>query len=124
MSYKNALAFYLIKQSCKRNETEKKIEKKGERKAYLAPHPAHLPAQPSCRSSELLGSTRQAGRCSTATAQRATQLPAALLPPLAVLEGWIGRTRRPRPRRHLPLSPAPLPRSPRAMADAVVPAPS
>src|SRR6187399_2048214 len=99
-------------------------KKERERRSYLAPHPAHLPAQPSCRSSELLGSARQAGRCSTATARRATQLPTALLPPLAILEGWIDRTRRPRPRRHLPLSPASLPRSPRAMVDAVVLAPS
>ncbi len=29
MSYKNVLAFLLNEQSCKRNETEKKIEKRG-----------------------------------------------------------------------------------------------
>ena len=102
---------------------KRKIEKKGERELTWR-HPAHLPAQASCRSNELLGSARQAGRCSTATAPRATQLPAALLRPLAVLEEWIERPRLPRPLRHLRFSPAPLLRSPRAMADAAVIAPS
>src|SRR4051812_30909916 len=45
--------------------------------------PAHLPAQPSCRASELLGLARQARRCSTASSARATQLAAALLHLLA-----------------------------------------
>ena len=50
MSYKNALAFYLNEQSCKRNETEKKIGKREREEAYLAPPgppagPAQLPLQ-------------------------------------------------------------------------------
>ena len=45
MSYKNVLAFLLIKQSCKRNETEKKIEKREREKL------AWRPTRPTCRPS-------------------------------------------------------------------------
>ena len=72
------------------NRKQKQIKKKKEREKPTwalpgAAHQAHLPAQPSHRASEQLGSARQAGRCSPAAPARATQLAAALLPPLAAL---------------------------------------
>ena len=60
MSYKNVLVFLLIEQSCKRNETEKKIEKKGDKTlTWRPPGPPAGPAQLPLQRAAWLG---QAGR--------------------------------------------------------------
>ena len=101
-------------------EKENKTGKERKRKAYRAPtQQAHLPAQPSHRSSELIGLARQASSCSTASTacmprscsppRRSPRRAVALgrTPPLSraprhtrSLSGSLSRPPRYRPRRH------------------------
>ena len=84
MSYKNVLAFLLIKQSCKRNETETEIEK-GERKGVTwrptrptcRPSPAAAPASCLARPGRQAGARRRPQR-----APRSCPLPCFLPSPL------------------------------------------
>src|SRR3954464_14301817 len=104
----------------KSTKLQKKIEKETKWENLPdAVHQAHLPAQPSCRASELLGLARQAARCSTASSGRATHLAAALLHLLAASPPWMASTSSPRPPGHairpsvsLPHFPSPWPTPP------------
>ena len=62
MSYKNVLAFLLIQQSCKRNETERIRKERRERETYLAPNrPTCRPSPATAPASCLARPGRQAG---------------------------------------------------------------
>ena len=124
MSYKNALAFYLNEQSCKRNETEKKIEKKGREKSLpgAPPGPPAGPAQLPLQRAAWLG---QAGRQVLDGARAARHAAARRLASPPRRPGGMDRTSTTSSNpRHLRFSPAPLLRSPRTVADAAVIAPS